>query len=106
VSFVIVLGLVGYVVAAHQLMAMRYRLSSTVANAVGPADTALLAKVHYDPKQAAFVLSAVKAPATSNPSVDNDPSRVWSWSDPQFLTGIRSLSSGSIHQSVLSTCQT
>lgn len=38
-------------------------------------------------------------------SVDNDVSRVWSWSDPQFLTGVRSLSSGSIHRSVLSTCQ-
>ena len=37
-------------------------------------------------------------------NVDSDPSRVWSWSDPQFLTGIRSLESGSIHQSVLSTC--
>lgn len=37
-------------------------------------------------------------------NVDSDPSRVWSWSDPQFLTGFRSLTSGSIHQSVLSTC--
>ncbi len=37
-------------------------------------------------------------------NVDTDPSRVWSWSDPQFLTGFRSLESGSIHQSVLSRC--
>jgi hypothetical protein len=39
-------------------------------------------------------------------NVDKDPSRVWSWSDPQFLTGFRSLESGSIHASVLSTCKT
>jgi hypothetical protein len=38
-------------------------------------------------------------------NVDSDPGRVWSWSDPKFLTGFRSLSSGSIQHSVLSTCQ-
>ena len=40
----------------------------------------------------------------STTSVDEDPSRVWSWSDAQFLTGFRSLGSGSLRTSVLSTC--
>jgi hypothetical protein len=42
-------------------------------------------------------------PGTSH-NVDEDPGRVWSWSDPQFLSGFRSLTTLSIHRSILSTC--
>lgn len=69
---IIVLGLVGFVMVndhAHQLMAMRYQLLPSVAKAIGPADTALLARVHYQTKQAAFVLSASTTPAITGNSV-------------------------------------
>ena len=68
-SLIVGLGLVGYVVVNQQLMAMRYHLLPSVAHAVGPADTALLAKVHYDPKQGVFALSASKTPAITGNSV-------------------------------------
>ena len=70
------LGFVGYVVVGHQLMAMRYQLLPSIVKTIGPADTALLTKVHYDPKQADFVLSANKTPIAphSSVSVGNSPS--------------------------------
>jgi N-acetylneuraminic acid mutarotase len=68
-SLIVVLGLIGYVIVSNQLMARRYQLLPSITNAVGPADTALLSLVHYDPKQAMFVLSALKPSANSGNSI-------------------------------------
>jgi hypothetical protein len=37
-------------------------------------------------------------------NVDNDPSRVWSWGDPQFETGIRAISSRGLHAAITGAC--
>ena len=65
----IVFGSIGYVVVSHQLMAMRYQLLPSVAKTIGPADNALLTKVHYNLKQASFVMSASKTPAVTHSSI-------------------------------------
>lgn len=43
-------------------------------------------------------------PHGSSAGIDQDPARVWSWSDPQFLTGFRSLSNLPVHAAVMATC--
>ena len=69
VSLIIVLGFASYVMITHQLTAMRYQLLPSVAKTIGPADSALLTKVHYESKQADFVLTAAKTPAVPRSSV-------------------------------------
>jgi hypothetical protein len=68
-SLIVVLGFVGLVVVSHQQMAARYKLLPSIAKTIGPADSALLTKVHFNPKQADFVLSAVKKPTAPRSSV-------------------------------------
>jgi hypothetical protein len=40
----------------------------------------------------------------SRTNVDADPARVWSWSDPQFVAGVRAVSSRGVHEALLGAC--
>ena len=42
-------------------------------------------------------------PGTAH-NVDNDPARVWSWSDPQFTSGVTAISARGLHAAVTGAC--
>jgi hypothetical protein len=41
---------------------------------------------------------------SSHPSVDAHPERLWDWSDPQFLAGVRSIPELSLSDFVIGRC--